>query len=277
MMSQKFCWGKNDQNLPVGWVKHWNFLLYQKSRLHAILSHLCIRQRTCIQDFLTMHFSLYTLMKDACKVLGCDSNAKWSVGAITGMGSLSQQIASKLLANYHEWLWKYIHIIYNFWSMGTLHMYEWKVHVKCWGVILLSSGPLSYQSGRHHGMWARQVGTRGGYVGIGTKILGRPHYFSFTSYTPPPCNHPSCHDIAPSLCHLYPQRSLPLSHRCTCGHGILLSWQCFIAIATSTSSSHFNLVIEDHHHCRVLPLSASSPPCDHYHCRFLGRLLFAKH
>ena len=82
--------------------------------------------------------------------------------------------------------------------------------MKCWGVILLSSGPLSYQSGRHHGLWARQVGTRGGYVGIGTKILGRPHYFSFTSYTPPPCNHPSCHDIAPSLCHLYP-RSCPLS------------------------------------------------------------------
>ncbi len=54
--------------------------------LHAIASHFCIRQRTCIQDFLSMHFSLYTLLKDACKVLRCDSNTKWSVGAITGVG-----------------------------------------------------------------------------------------------------------------------------------------------------------------------------------------------
>jgi hypothetical protein len=55
--------------------------------LHAILTHFCIQQRTCIWDFLSMHFSLYTLMKDVCKVLECDSIAKWSVGAISGMGS----------------------------------------------------------------------------------------------------------------------------------------------------------------------------------------------
>jgi hypothetical protein len=34
-----------------------------------------------------MHFLLYTLMKDVCKVLGSDSIAKWSIGAISGMGS----------------------------------------------------------------------------------------------------------------------------------------------------------------------------------------------
>jgi hypothetical protein len=55
--------------------------------LHAISSHFCIHQRTCIWDFLSMHFSLYTLLKDVCKVLGCDFNTKWSVGAITGVGS----------------------------------------------------------------------------------------------------------------------------------------------------------------------------------------------
>jgi hypothetical protein len=48
-----------------------------------------IRQRTCMRDFLSMHFLLYTLLKDVCKVLGCDSNMKWYVGAITGVGSNS--------------------------------------------------------------------------------------------------------------------------------------------------------------------------------------------
>ncbi len=32
-------------------------------------------------------FSLYTLLKDVCKVSGCDSKIKWSVGAITGVQS----------------------------------------------------------------------------------------------------------------------------------------------------------------------------------------------
>jgi hypothetical protein len=34
-----------------------------------------------------MHFSLYTLMKDVCKVLGCDSIAKRSIEALSGMES----------------------------------------------------------------------------------------------------------------------------------------------------------------------------------------------
>ena len=55
--------------------------------LHAITGHFCISQRTCIWDFLSMHFSLYTLLKDVCKVSGCDSKIKWSVGAITGVQS----------------------------------------------------------------------------------------------------------------------------------------------------------------------------------------------
>ncbi len=74
--------------------------------------------------FLSVHFSFYTLLEDVCKVLGCDSNAKWSVGAITGVGNHSQQIASNLLANYYEWLWKYIYVTYNFWSMGILPTYK---------------------------------------------------------------------------------------------------------------------------------------------------------
>jgi hypothetical protein len=37
---------------------------------------------------------LYAFMKDVYEVLGCDSIAKWSVGAILGMGST----ANKLLA-----------------------------------------------------------------------------------------------------------------------------------------------------------------------------------
>ncbi len=89
-------------------------------------------------------------------------------------------------------------------------MYEWKMHVKCWGMILLSWGPLSYQSSGHHGLWARYLKKGGnnevlvwGHVGISTIILGRPHYSSFTSYSPPPCNHPTCHAIAPSLRRLY--------------------------------------------------------------------------
>jgi hypothetical protein len=36
-----------------------------------------------------MHFSLYTLLKDVCKVLGWDFNAKLSIGAIKGVGSHS--------------------------------------------------------------------------------------------------------------------------------------------------------------------------------------------
>jgi hypothetical protein len=55
--------------------------------LHAISSHFCIHQRTCIWDFLSMHFSLYTLFNNVGKVSGCDSNIKWSVGAMTGVGS----------------------------------------------------------------------------------------------------------------------------------------------------------------------------------------------
>ena len=79
-----------------------------------------------------------------------------------------------------------------------------------------------------------QIGTCSGYVRISTIILGHPHYSSFTSYTPPPCNHPTCHGIAPSLHRLYPQRCLPLPCYFSCGHALLLFWWCFIAIPSST-------------------------------------------
>jgi hypothetical protein len=79
-----------------------------------------------------------------------------------------------------------------------------------------------------------QISTCSGYVGTSTIVLGRPHYSSFTSYTPPPCNHPRHHGISPSLRHLYPQHSLPLPRCCPYGHGLLLSRRGFIAITSST-------------------------------------------
>ncbi len=133
----KVFWKKLTRTYPLGASDIEIFHSNKSPILHAILSHFCIHQRTCIWDFLSIHFSFYTLLKDVCKckVLGCDSNAKWFVGAMTGVGSNGSQIASNLLANYYEWLQRYIHTIYNFWSMGTFPMYEWKVHVKCWGMI----------------------------------------------------------------------------------------------------------------------------------------------
>ncbi len=101
------------------------------------------------------------------------------------------------------------------------------------------------------------VCTHSGYIGISTILLGPPHYSSFASYTAPPCNHPSHCGIAPSLHRPYPSCSLPLPCYCPCGHGLLLSWGGFIAIASATLCS-FNLVIvEDHHSYSVLPFSAT--------------------
>jgi hypothetical protein len=78
---------KIDQNLPIGCVKHCFFCANKNPILHAISGLFCIHQQTCIWDFLSMHFSLHTLLKDVCKVLGCNYNTKWSVEAITGVGS----------------------------------------------------------------------------------------------------------------------------------------------------------------------------------------------
>ncbi len=108
-----------------------------------------------------------------------------------------------------------------------------------------------------------QVSTCGGYVGFSPIVLGHSCYSSCTSYTPPPCNHPSRHGIAPSLRCLYPWRSLPLPRCCPCGHGLLLSWRHFIAI---TSSTLFPL---------CSPLFCNTSSWDHYHHHILGWLLFA--
>ena len=103
-----------------------------------------------------------------------------------------------------------------------------------------------------------QVGTHSGYVRISTIILGHPHYSSFTSYTPPPCNCPSCHGIASSLRRLYPQRRLPLPCCCPCGHGLLLSQRRFIPIVSSTLFP-FNLVIIEDCHCHSVLLFSATP------------------
>jgi hypothetical protein len=45
------------------------------------------REHAYGRDFVSMYLRLYALLKGVCKVLGCDSNIKWSIGAITGVGS----------------------------------------------------------------------------------------------------------------------------------------------------------------------------------------------
>ncbi len=78
-------------------------------------------------------------------------------------------------------------------------------YVKNGTKITLRLGP------RHNILAHPHVHHTSGYVRICTIILWRPHYSSFTSYTPPPCNYRS-HGIAPSSRHLYPRHSLPLPH-----------------------------------------------------------------
>ncbi len=58
-------------------------------------------------------------------------------------------------------------------------------------------------------------------------------------------------------------------------HLLLCRWR-FITIVSSALSPFNSVIIEVHHPCGVLSLSASSPLCNRDHCCFLDCLLFAR-
>ncbi len=62
--------------------------------LHAFLARMYKNRSPCIQNIWSSQNCSKMCMKDVCQVLGCDSNAKWSVGAAKGW----EATANKLMA-----------------------------------------------------------------------------------------------------------------------------------------------------------------------------------